>query len=604
MSSPSRRPRAFGAVRTCFSRGRRLALLSVPAALAATLATSNASAQDKGFTANRYEPAESGSDWFENDSLDMRGKLRPALGIVAEYAKDNVDLISRSDGSVLQRLVADQIYVHLNASLVLWDRLRLGLSLPLALYQYGFAKEGVGSPAPPDAAAVGDLRVGADLRLYGEYGDPFSIAIGGQVWLPTGPTDQYAGDGLVRGAPHILVAGDLLDFAYAARIGYEIRGLKGTFEGVQFGNEVTGGLAAGLRIVDKKLLIGPELSFSTLSTNAFKSLTTPAEVLFGAHYKTGDFRISGGVGAALSEAFGSPAFRAILGLDWSPAIEKPKAVVADRDGDGVPDSEDACPDVPGIKTDDPKTNGCPMAGPPLPPDSDHDGVFDMDDACPDTPGIKTDDPKTNGCPGDRDHDGIHDNVDACPDVPGVKTEDPKTNGCPPADPDRDKDGILNDVDACPDEAGPPNADPKKNGCPLAFVSQGQIKITEQVKFEVGSARILKDSDTLMNAVLKILTDHPEIKLVRIEGHTDNTGSAALNKTLSGQRAASVVAWLVLHGVDKTRLASEGFGSERPIDTNATTEGKANNRRVEFHIDKSDAAPSGAPPAQPATTKKP
>jgi outer membrane protein OmpA-like peptidoglycan-associated protein len=115
---------------------------------------------------------------------------------------------------------------------------------------------------------------------------------------------------------------------------------------------------------------------------------------------------------------------------------------------------------------------------------------------------------------------------------------------------------------------------------------------------------LKDSDNLLNAVLKVLNSHSEIKLVRVEGHTDNTGSAALNKTLSGQRAASVVAWLTLHGIDKTHLKSEGFGSERPIDTNATPEGKANNRRVEFHIDKTEAPPAPAPAAAPTSSPAP
>src|ERR1700744_5132921 len=92
-----------------------------------------------------------------------------------------------------------------------------------------------------------------------------------------------------------------------------------------------------------------------------------------------------------------------------------------------------------------------------PPVRDHDGVLDKDDACPDDPGMKTDDPTTNGCP-DRDKDGIIDKVDACPDVAGLKTSDPKTNGCP--DPDRDKDGIANEQDACPDEPGKPDPDPK------------------------------------------------------------------------------------------------------------------------------------------------
>jgi OmpA-OmpF porin, OOP family len=268
-------------------------------------------------------------------------------------------------------------------------------------------------------------------------------------------------------------------------------------------------------------------------------------------------------------------------LEWAPALKKP---LSDRDGDGVPDVEDACPDTPGEHTTDPQTNGCPPPPPP-PPDRDGDGVPDADDACPDTPGEHTTDPKTNGCPPpppDRDKDGIVDSADACPDVAGVATSDPKTNGCPP-DLDRDKDGIPNDTDACPDEPGPSNPDPKKNGCPQAVVKNNQIVILDQVKFATGSARILPASTPILDAVLKVLNDHPEIKEVSIEGHTDNRGKPAMNKKLSAGRAASVVSWLVTKGIDKARLSSVGYGQERPIDSNETDEGRQNNRRVEFHI---------------------
>jgi outer membrane protein OmpA-like peptidoglycan-associated protein len=214
-------------------------------------------------------------------------------------------------------------------------------------------------------------------------------------------------------------------------------------------------------------------------------------------------------------------------------------------------------------------------------------VLDADDACPDVPGVKTQDPKTNGCPSDRDNDGILDADDACPDTPGLKTDDPKTNGCPP-DPDRDKDGIVNEQDACPDTPGPRTADPTKNGCPAAAVVGKRIVILEQVKFATGSAKILPASDTVLNAVLQVLQGHTEIKHLRIEGHTDNVGAAAMNKTLSADRAAAVVTWLAKHGIDKARLSSEGFGMSRPLDTNGTADGRKNNRRVEFHIE-DDAA---------------
>src|SRR5262249_15982161 len=141
----------------------------------------------------------------------------------------------------------------------------------------------------------------------------------------------------------------------------------------------------------------------------------------------------------------------------------------------------------------------------------------------------------------------------CPDVPGVKTDDPKTNGCPP---DRDKDGIIDSQDACPDEPGPPNEDPKKNGCPLAQIVADQVRIRDHIKFPFDKAELDPASDPILDAVATILTAHSEIAKVRVEGHTDNKGSAAYNLSLSQRRAASVVAWLVAHGIDKKRLVSQ------------------------------------------------
>jgi outer membrane protein OmpA-like peptidoglycan-associated protein len=269
-----------------------------------------------------------------------------------------------------------------------------------------------------------------------------------------------------------------------------------------------------------------------------------------------------------------------------PAAPPPKS---DRDGDGITDDVDACPDTPGVASTDPTKNGCP-------PDRDGDGIFDPQDACPDVPGVRSDDPAKNGCPADKDGDGIEDKLDACPDVPGVKNEDPKKNGCPP---DRDGDSIIDKDDACPDDPGPADPDPKKNGCPLARIEGGQVKITQQVKFKTGSAEILRESDPILIAVAQILKDHPELNKIRVEGHTDNRGSAAMNKDLSNRRAASVMKWLTTFGIEKKRLSTKGHGLEKPIDTNETEEGRQNNRRVEFHIEA-----TGDPTAKPAAPAKP
>jgi outer membrane protein OmpA-like peptidoglycan-associated protein len=344
------------------------------------------------------------------------------------------------------------------------------------------------------------------------------------------------------------------------------------------------GAAAGVKVLDDHVVLGPEIFGSTVLTGAqaVSLHNTPFEMIFGGHLTFArDWRAGVGVGPGLSRGFGSPEVRTVASLEWAPAWKAPPP--SDRDHDGVPDAEDACPDVPGIRTDDPRTNGCPPVIKPA--DRDGDGIPDTEDACPDVPGIRTNDPKTNGCPpvvkvADRDGDGIPDAEDACPDVPGVRTDDPKTNGCPS---DRDKDGIPDAQDACPDNPGPPNPDPAKNGCPIALVQKGQIRIMEQIKFRTGSAELDPASDSVLEAVRAVFVAHAEIRRLRVEGHTDNVGSVDYNLHLSKTRARSVMDWLVKHGIESKRLESQGYGFMRPIAENTTDAGRRDNRRVEFHI---------------------
>jgi OmpA-OmpF porin, OOP family len=561
----------------------------VAASVLGGLALVPAAAHADGFAVDRFDPAEQGSEWFVLDSLDLRGHMRPALGVVADWGYRPL-VENAPNGDVQYSIVRNQVVMHAAASLVMWDRLRLGLDVPIQVFvDHGSGTPGSEAPPPPSSATtLGDIRLGLDVRLFGEYGGPITGALGAEVYLPTGDAASYSGDGNVRVAPHVMVAGDLGPIAYGAKVGVTIRGLDTTVANVHVGSDLLIGGSLGLRVAEKRLVIGPEIfGSSVLADGAFLTKRgTPLEGLFGAHYTfVGGIRLGAGISTGLTEGYGTPERRGLLSLEWSPEI------VADRDGDGVPNDLDACPDIPGVGSDDPTTNGCPPPPPapaPAPPpvaDRDGDGVPDAVDACPDVAGVPTDDPKTNGCPSDRDHDGVLDDADACPDVPGLKTSDPKTNGCP--DPDRDKDGIPNDVDACPDQPGKPNPDPKKNGCPTAYVDvvKKTIQILDQVKFATASSKIVgKDSDDVLAAVAEILSNHPEIKMVSIEGHTDDRGAADMNKRLSAARAASVVKWLTDHGVQPTRLKSQGFGFERPLVPNDSDEGRTQNRRVEFHIE--------------------
>lgn len=579
-------------------------------------APGHAQTRAEGFALNRFEPSERGSDWFSAESLDFRGHPRFAIGIVQDYAHDPL-VFYRPNGDEEAAIVEDQLFAHLGTSVIVAHRVRLALNLPIAFAQTGdAARLGDQAIASDNELALGDLRFGADLRLLGAYREPATLAVGAQVFLPTGSQDSYTGDGAARVTPRLMLAGELTPFVYASHVGFTYRANDDAFAGAVRGSELSFAAAAGVRVLDGKLVIGPEVFGSTVVGEAdafFARRSTPLELILGAHALVARaWRLGGGIGPGLTRALGTPELRALLSLEWHQAIDR--RAPSDRDRDSIVDTADACPDVPGVRTGDASTNGCPPvrdrdddgipddvdACPEVPgpasddpkrhgcPDRDGDTVIDPEDACPGVAGVKSADPKTHGCP-DVDADGVIDSADACPTQPGVKTDDPKTNGCPPPK-DSDGDGILDPQDACPNAAGPADPDPKKNGCPVARVEQGQIRIREQVQFAYNSAQILKASDFILEAVHKILQENSKIQAVSVQGHTDSKGGEAYNKQLSRRRAQAVVAWLVRHGIDKDRLKAEGFGAERPKDTNSTDEGRANNRRVEFHIlDQPDAA---------------
>jgi outer membrane protein OmpA-like peptidoglycan-associated protein len=568
---------------------RTRALFLAVAVCAAALPFRSIALAQAGFSLDRFQPAEHGSDWFAGESLDLRGELRPSLGLTLDWAHKPLVLYD-AQGDEIAAIVSDQLYAHVGGALVLWDRVRLGLNVPIALVTASdSATVGGVSFGADSGASLGDLRLAADVRLLGEYGDAATLAAGVQLHLPTGDSDKFTGDGSVRFTPRLMLAGDVALFAYSARLAFNYRANDDGIAGIPTGNELQFVATAGLRVLDRKLLIGPELWGSTVlqGGGAFEKETTPFEVVFGGHYRHHDFIFALGVGPGLTRGLGAPSARVLASVEWFPEVEDagtPEPEPSDRDQDGVLDAADACPDTPGVKHDDPKKNGCPIDR-----DRDRDGIIDREDACPDDAGEANEDPTKHGCPPDRDGDGVFDDADACPDTPGVPSDDPKLNGCPG---DRDGDGIADPQDACPEQPGEANEDPSKNGCPKARIEKGQIKILEMIQFKTNSAEILIESADILEAVRAIMSEHPEIGRISIEGHTDNVGSPAYNKKLSERRAASVVKWLTDHRIEKRRLESHGLGLERPIDSNFTSDGRDRNRRVEFHIREVDGKPTG------------
>ena len=202
-------------------------------------------------------------------------------------------------------------------------------------------------------------------------------------------------------------------------------------------------------------------------------------------------------------------------------------------------------------------------------DTDGDGIFDKDDACPDVPGLKA----FNGCP-DTDGDGIEDSKDACPNEAGLA----QFNGCP----DTDGDGVPDKDDKCPDVKGTV----ANNGCPEVSeeVQKTLNAYAKTILFDTGKSTIKSQSENVLGDIIKILNEYPNAKFT-VEGHTDSTGSATLNQNLSDSRALSVKEYLVKNGINEFRLSSKGYGKDKPIDTNNTAKGRANNRRVEINLAK-------------------
>ncbi|MDP5077753.1 MAG: OmpA family protein, partial [Nonlabens sp.] len=153
-----------------------------------------------------------------------------------------------------------------------------------------------------------------------------------------------------------------------------------------------------------------------------------------------------------------------------------------------------------------------------------------------------------GCPADRDGDGIADNVDACPDVPGIAS----LKGCP------------------------------KVEVPTAEEQKQLNSYAKTILFDTGKTTIKTQSAKVLNDIVDILKKYPQAKF-SIDGHTDSVGSDSNNQRLSEGRALSVKSYLVENGIDEFRLSSQGFGESKPVASNDTRDGKAQNRRVEINL---------------------
>ncbi len=518
--------------------------------------------------------------------------------------------------------------------------LEFGASLPLRIMNGDRGPDNLGSPTNTNddenfklsSQGIGSIGLHLKTRFLKTSRPPHvGIGVIASVFLPSSnPKDSWLGEG--KAVPQIMGILDK-EFGRTGRLRMSLNGgirirsattftdngagepapapgvaIPTTGESMTAAAEVPFGFGIAYAISKQKFDIVGEV-FGSLPLGD-KENYQPLEAIAGVKlYLARNSFLSLGAGRGLVKDKGAnPDFRAFIGIVFEPNI-------GDRDGDGLKDDVDKCPDDPEDFDQFEDEDGCPE------PDNDRDGILDDDDKCRDIPEDKDGFQDEDGCPegdkNDRDGDGILDNVDKCPDDPEDFDQFQDEDGCP--DPDNDQDGILDVDDLCPndpedkdgfeDEDGCPDLDNDKDrildkddkcpnepetyngtddedGCPdrgRVVVTDTAIEILDMVYFEFNKAIIKPQSYPILDAVAATLQGNPSIQLIEVQGHTDERGDDAYNLDLSDKRAHSVEKYLADKGVDAKRLTAQGYGETQPVDRRSNEAAWAKNRRVAFLI---------------------
>jgi outer membrane protein OmpA-like peptidoglycan-associated protein len=559
-----------------------------------------ARAQDeRGFSANQFLPAAGAGNFLTQEGAFVEQKLGFTVGGLLHYQYKPVVLRTcgeERDGECTQwsgergALLRHQLSLEAMGSIAIFHIFEAALALPFILYQTGDTiHDDSGTTVAPSAdghVGMGDIRLHLKLDiLHGVFNvddERFGLALVPVLTFPVGHfihDDSFMGDSSVTVHPKVAFEARIGRARLAFNLGYMWRERKSFFL-ARMGHRLTFGVAAEVDIVAKLSFLAEIFGQNGFSPDITSS---PLEIDAAVRYRIlEDLHLVAGAGMGLVAAVSTPWLRLFVGIAWAGRV-KPRPVEedGDRDGDTIPDSADECPrkaeDEDGFEDED----GCPDR------DNDGDGIPDKKDECPEEPEDKDKFEDKDGCPeGDNDGDGIADEDDECPDKAEDEDGFEDEDGCP--DKDNDLDGIPDQDDQCPEDKEVINDVDDDDGCPdegkaLLEMSESQIQVIEKINFATDSDEIVGNkSFKVLKAVKKILEANAEMK-IRIEGHTDNVGPKAYNMDLSKRRAESVKKWLVENGIDEKRIETVGHGPTKPLAENDTKQGRAKNRRVEFHI---------------------
>jgi outer membrane protein OmpA-like peptidoglycan-associated protein len=563
-----------------------------------------AAAGPASFESTQFHPSDTANGYLSVDGAFPVRHLGFTVGLFGTYGHE-VLVLRDPTGRVPAsgHVISNQFGMDLVASFGVFDRLELGIDLPFVAAQSTDNTLAM-IPGGIRSAGVGDLRMDLKVRIYtlqlgGEQRIGLTLIAGLRV--PSGDSSSFLGQDGVSGFPRLVAEWRHPRASVALNLGAVLRSTR-TYNDLAVTHQVAYGAAAQVHLTHGLSVLGELWGLVGVglpdSSGGLSASEAPAELAVGLRYRARfglEASLAGGAG--LSRGYGTPDGRLIFGLRFQ-SPDRPRPNLRDRDRDGVPDAADECPDLPGradnggcpdVDSDGdsivdrldkcPHASGLAANGGCPDVDSDGDGLVDRLDRCPNDKG----DAAHQGCPqADHDGDGVPDAIDRCPAQAGSRDND----GCP--DIDSDGDGVVDRLDKCPFDAETFNGNSDEDGCPdagapLASFDGDRIFVYEKLAFDSLGA-VDKRSMKLLSVIATLLKLHPEIGRLRIEGHTDNRGSAIDNLDLSRARAAAVRRLLIDPlGVDGKRLVAQGFGPDRPVADNKDSAGRAKNNRIDFVV---------------------
>lgn len=515
-----------------------------------------------------------------------------ALGLV--YARNPLELEVEGEA---QPWVTNVFSAAALGGYNVFGRFRLDLAVPF------YPVVGTGDLATElGGASMGDMKLGANVHIWGLESHAFHLAVVPSLTLPTGAASDFYGAGW-GGDVSLAASGKAGKFAWAANLGSHLAAASSLpIEGlttvdpreISVGSAFLVGTGASYAVAEA-FRLGAELDGRfTFGADDWTGNNLELHA-YGTYGEEAGLQATLAAGTGLYAGIGAPQLRVAMLGGWRFPGGPP-----DRDKDGITDDVDLCRDVPEDVDQFEDADGCPdpdndqdgvldnVDGCPIEaedhdkfadddgcpdPDNDNDTVLDVDDACPNHAGPV----RTRGCP-DSDNDGLGDTEDECPNEAGPA----ETKGCP----DRDGDRVPDNRDKCPDKPVDRRADPTRtDGCPATVVvGKDAIVILDRIYFEFNKAKIKPVSYRLLDEIAAVLKNNPDLELIEVGGHTDSVGNDAYNLKLSNDRATEVKKYLTTRGgVDNSRLNAVGFGETKPLASNDSEEGRATNRRVEFVI---------------------